>query len=97
MSRRYFAAVPVAWFALQAFAVASPALPPDAARLVTRIEACVHFAGEFNGDRSPRDREVARRMDALKCDRIVREVARMRRRYPRDAAVQRALDPASDL
>jgi hypothetical protein len=97
MSRRRLAAGPVAWLALQASAAASAALPPDAARLAARIEACVHFAGEVNGDRSARDREVARRMDALRCERVPRDVARMRRRYPRDAAVQRALDPASDL
>jgi hypothetical protein len=78
-------------------AAAPAALPGDAARLAARIDACLHFAGEFNGDRSPRDREVTRRMSDLKCDRIERDVARMRRRYPQNAAVQRAMDAASDL
>lgn len=73
------------------------ALPADAARLRERIELCGHFAGEFNGERSERDREVSRAMDRLRCGRLERDVRAMRRRYPRNPKVQAALDAADEL
>lgn len=33
-------------------------LPSDAQRVVDKLEACNHFAGELSGDGSTRDREV---------------------------------------
>lgn len=67
-------------------------LPREVVRLVGRIEGCRHFAGELNADRSARDREVMRAMDALHCGRIQRDVQAMRRRHADDARVLHALE-----
>ena len=83
--------------ALALVAATTPALPPDAARVAARIEACLHFAGEFNGDRSARDHEVTRAMRRLHCDAVARDAAAVKRRHPLDAAVRRAMDAADEL
>lgn len=72
-------------------------LPADAARVVDRLAACVHFSGEFNGDGSDRDKEVATAMTELQCDRIEQDVLVIRKKYRNSATVQAALDSASDL
>ena len=82
---------------LALLAATAPALPADAARVSARIEGCLHFAGEFNGDRSDRDREVTAAMTRLRCDRVARDAAAIKRRYPRNAAVQRAMEAAGEL
>ena len=72
-------------------------LPPDAADVIGRVEACNHFAGEFNGDRSERDREVTEAMDRLRCGVLKDDAAAIRQKYPADQAVQAALGPGSEL
>jgi hypothetical protein len=75
---------------------APQSLPADAAALVERIDACHHFAGEFNGDRSERDREVNATMTELRCDAVEADVVSMRTKYADDLAVLDALDAAAD-
>ena len=69
-------------------------LPADVRAMVERLGLCTHFAGEFNGDRSERDREVNATMTELRCDSADAQAAVVRRRYESDPAVQDALDQA---
>jgi len=49
------------------------------AALEWRAVLCDHFAGEFGGDNSERDREVNARMDELRCgDELTAEVRALR-------------------
>ena len=83
--------------AVLVLALATAALPADAARVAARIDACMHFAGELNGDGSSRDRDIAHAMDRLHCNRIRRDAEAVRRRYPHDAAVDAAMHRADEL
>ena len=58
------------------------AIPKRAQNFLMRYHMCLHFSGEFSGDRSEHDRYVNRRMDLLGCARIDAEIARERKRYP---------------
>jgi hypothetical protein len=69
-------------------------LPPDTASIIRRVEACTHFSGEFNGDRSERDREVAAKMDELHCASVEADVAFLRDQYGDRPDVIEALDMA---
>ena len=71
-------------------------LPPDAAAVVERVAACTHFSGEFNGDRSERDREVAAKMDELHCDTVEQASATLREQYGDRPDVLEALAMATD-
>ena len=74
-----------------------PNLPRDAAIVAYRLEQCVHFAGEFNGDGSEHDAEVNRIMVELRCDTIKQEALDLRSRYRDSEAVLQAMAPADDL
>lgn len=67
-------------------------VPRDVRRLVERFESCVHFAGEFNGDGSVRDREVNATMTELRCDRVEQDAAALRVKYARHPRALKALD-----
>lgn len=67
-------------------------LPSDVRKLMERFESCMHFAGEFNGDGSERDREVNATMTELRCDKIEADAARMRGTYAKHPAASNALD-----
>ena len=66
-------------------------LPPDAADVIGRVEACNHFAGEFNGDRSERDREVAATMEELSCATVEADATAVRALYGDRPDVMEAL------
>ena len=70
-------------------------LPPDAADVIGRVEACNHFAGEFNGDRFERDREVTATMDELRCATVEADATAVRAMYGDRPDVMEALDMAS--
>lgn len=72
------------------------ALPRDVAAFIDRRTSCNHFAGEFNGDRSARDREVTRAMNQLRCSRLEADEAALMRRHARAANVLRALSETRD-
>ena len=75
-----------------------PDLPRDAAKVVERVAACNHFAGEHTGGNSAvRDKEVAEAVSRLRCDVIDRDAEALRKKYATDADVQSALTAASNL
>lgn len=71
-------------------------LPKPVAAFIERRLACNHFAGEFNGDRSARDREVNRAMRALRCETLERDEIRLLRRHAKDPAVTKAIVDTRD-
>jgi len=71
-------------------------LPKDVAAFVERRMACNHFAGEFNGDRSQRDRDVTRTMNVLRCGALERDEARLQGRYAKLPQVLKALTDTRD-
>jgi hypothetical protein len=71
-------------------------LPREVARFIERRTGCNHFAGEFNGDRSERDREVTKAMRELRCDRLEADEARLRRRHAAKPQVLNALTASRD-
>lgn len=73
-----------------------PMLPDDAAQVAERLAACIHFSGEFNGDQSERDKEVATAMSELHCDTIEQETDAIRNKYADNKLVIDALNSASD-
>jgi hypothetical protein len=70
-------------------------LPPDAAQVVDKLAACTHFAGEFGGDKSQRDREVAAAIVQLHCETIDQDVLRIVTKYPGNKKLVDALKVAS--
>jgi len=74
-----------------------PDLPSDARQVADRLASCSHFAGEFNGDNSDRDKEVASTMAELRCHTIDQDVSAIRQKYTGNWAVQEALAAASEL
>jgi hypothetical protein len=71
-------------------------LPREVIAFVERRTGCNHFAGEFNGDRSARDREVTKAMRELRCDRLETDEARLRRRHLAKPQVLNALTASRD-
>jgi hypothetical protein len=71
-------------------------LPRDVTAFVDRRTSCNHFAGEFNGDRSARDRQVTRAMRSLRCDRLDADEAALRRRHANSPTVLEALTATRD-
>ncbi len=74
-----------------------PSLPKDARRVVERLAGCSHFAGEFNGNRSQRDKDVSAAEAELRCETIEQDAAAIRKRYAGNKSVQDALVAASQL
>lgn len=74
-----------------------PGLPSDAQQVAERLASCSHFAGEFDGDGSGRDKEVASVMAELRCETIDQDVSAVRKKYAGNRAVQEALVAASQL
>ena len=72
-------------------------MPADAKRVVERLAACAHFAGEINGDGSERDKEVMATMTDLRCHTLEQDVSATRKKYADVPAVLEALDAASEL
>ena len=79
-----------------ASATASSALPQDAAKIVEKLAACNHFAGEFGGDNSARDREVNAAITQLHCETIDADVRAILVRYPGNKALLSALKKATE-
>ena len=90
-------AAPIAEAATQAQEKPAGVLPKEASDVIDRLAACTHFSGEFNGDHSERDKEVAATMTELQCDSIEQEADALRKQYSDNAAVLHALDSAVEL
>ena len=74
-----------------------PNLPEDARQVVERVAGCSHFAGEFNGDRSQRDKDVVAAETKLRCETVDQDAAAIRQKYSGNTSVQDALVAASQL
>lgn len=72
-------------------------LPNEVRKLVERYESCMHFAGEFNGDGSSRDRELNATMVELRCDKVGTDTAALRVKYARHPDALKALDAIEGL
>lgn len=66
-------------------------LPNSVQALVVRAEQCKHFAGEFNGDQSERDKEINMQMQTLGCDTLSSDIASEQQRYLDKPEIQRTL------
>lgn len=71
-------------------------LPADAGDLVKRRDLCMHFAGEFGGDGSERDREVAEEMDKLACGNLEADTTTLRQKYHDRPEVLKAFEDAQN-
>jgi hypothetical protein len=74
---------------------ADDGLPGDVRAFVERRIECNHWAGEDAYD-AERGRQIAAAVERLRCDRIDRDEARLRRRHSGSARVRRALERARD-
>jgi hypothetical protein len=72
-------------------------LPPDAAEVIGRVEACNHFAGEDLAARVGADRdETEATMARLRCDTVDADAVAVRAMYGDRPDVIEALDMATD-
>jgi len=71
-------------------------LPHDAVAVVTRRVMCNHWTGEEPYDKA-RAREIARAVKQNKCDSLEGDEAAVRKRYPKDPKVIKALNDAQDF
>lgn len=69
--------------------------PADAVDFMRRYPMCVHFGGEEPYD-ADRRREIDTAVRELRCDRLDRDEARLRRRYARSPAILGAIDRAKE-
>lgn len=74
-----------------------PGLPRDAAEVAERFASCNHFSGEFTGDNSERNREVATAVAALRCGTVEMDVDLIRSKYAKNKDVIEALRLADEL
>lgn len=79
------------------FQIAMKNCPAEIQSVVSRADACWHFAGEFNGERGERDKEVLAAMDNAGCgDRIDGDITALKKKYANDKPVHDALVKALD-
>lgn len=81
--------------AIDRYADGFPDLPKDARKVAERSLACRHFSGEVSGTGDERDRQVAERLEEYRCDRIERDLERMRKKYRRNDRILKALEEAA--
>jgi len=81
--------------AIDRYADGFPDLPKDARKVAERSLACRHFSGEISGTGDERDRQVAERLEQYGCDRIERDLQRMRKKYRRNDRILKALEEAA--
>jgi hypothetical protein len=69
-------------------------LPDDMASVADRFKTCEHFAGEFSGDGSQRDKEINVTMKTLKCDKVENDAQAIRKRYAKNNKMLDAFERA---
>ena len=69
--------------------------PTDAVDFMRRYPMCAHFGGEEPYD-AERRREIDTAVRELRCDRLDRDEARLRKRYAGSPAILDAIDRAKD-
>jgi hypothetical protein len=72
-----------------------PDLPKTAREIAERSLACQHFWGEVNGTGDERDKDVARTLKELKCDRVVHDLKKVRAKYRNNPKISKILDEAT--
>ena len=72
-----------------------PDLPRDAAKVAERGLACIHFSGELNGTGDERDRWVTDQMRKLRCDRVEKDLQRMKNKYGNKPEILKILSEAT--
>ena len=72
-----------------------PDLPNTARAIAERSIACQHFWGEANGTGDERDKQVARKLKELKCDRVARDLKKVRAKYRKDPKISKILEEAT--
>jgi hypothetical protein len=70
--------------------------PPEVILMRDRLTMCKHYAGEFNGDGSKRDKELNVSMKKLKCDKVHNDFKVIRKRYANNDVIANALDSAAE-
>jgi hypothetical protein len=70
--------------------------PSDVSVVIDRATTCQHFAGEFNGDGSKRDKEINTTMKNLKCNKVQNDLHAIRKRYANSKTITEALDRAEE-
>ncbi len=71
-------------------AAAAP-VPAAVTQAHDRYDGCIHWGGEPSGD-PVRAAQIARALRELKCDRLKRDVLRLKRKYAKNPAALAALD-----
>jgi hypothetical protein len=69
--------------------------PKDVAALIARIVDCNHWSSEEGYD-ADRRKEIRAALRDLKCERLARDEATVRKRHSHDRKVREALDKAKD-
>ena len=72
-----------------------PDLPKDAQAVAERSLGCQHFWGEANGTGDERDKEVAQQLKQLRCNRIKRDLDKIRAKYRKNDKVLKILQEAA--
>ena len=89
------AAMPSAALGQDRLVTGFPDLPKDAREVAERSLACQHFWGEANGTGDERDREVAKTLQELKCDRVEQDLMLVRSKYSKDQRILTILKEAA--
>lgn len=72
-------------------------LPSEVSAIVDRLTSCTHFLGEFDGDRSAHDKQIAAIIGDLRCETVEQDAENIRGKYAGNRAVLEALERASEL
>ena len=72
-----------------------PDLPKDAGEVAERSLGCQHFWGEVSGTGDERDKDVARQIKRLKCNRVAHDLDKIRAKYRKNARVLKIIQEAA--
>ena len=72
-----------------------PDLPKDAREVAERSLACQHFGGEVSGTGDERDKEVARQLKQLRCNRVAHDLDQIRAKYRKNTRVLKVIQEAA--
>jgi hypothetical protein len=70
--------------------------PKAVSKFTARAVMCQHFAGEINGDNSPRDKQVNAQLTKLKCTTLKANHARMMKKYAGNASIAKVIQKTID-
>ena len=79
----------------QSSAAPSKSLPKEVTALTERIVGCNHWLGETPYD-AERSKEIKKAIKELRCSSLVKDEARILKRYGADPAIQQAIAEAKE-